>query len=179
MLFSGVYQSPLGEIRLLADQNFLFNLALSGQSFPAQSAEIVPALPENTPVLRETCAWLEAYFAGKKPSISSIPLALQGTGFRLAVWELLKQIPYGKIRTYGDLAAEIASQQGIEKMSARAVGGAVGSNPISIIIPCHRVIGTKGNLTGYGGGLDLKIRLLRHEGVDPGSFNLPGIKQRK
>lgn len=117
-----------------------------------------------TPVLRKTLDWLDAYFAGKNPG--PIPkVKLSGTDFRLMVWEYLKQIPYGETTTYGEIAKLIAKERGIERMSAQAVGGAVGHNPIAILIPCHRVIGSGGQLTGYAGGIQRKEYLLRLERI--------------
>jgi len=113
------------------------------------------------------------YFEGKKPQISELPLAPIGGEFRQTVWKMLTEIPYGKVITYGELAQKIAKQRGIERMSAQAVGGAVGHNPISIIIPCHRVVGANGNLTGFSGGIEMKLQLLQHEGVDINRFYIP------
>ena len=109
--------------------------------------------------------------------ILELPLAPMGDEFRQTVWTMLTDIPYGEVVTYGELAREIARQQGINKMSAQAVGGAVGHNPISIIIPCHRVVGANGNLTGFAGGIQMKLQLLEHEGVDTDRFYVPaGIR---
>lgn len=113
----------------------------------------------------QTSEWLDCYFSGKKPDFTPA-LQLNDTPFRIAIWKILQQIPYGEAVTYKDIAQEIARQKGISSMSAQAIGGAVGHNPISIIIPCHRVIGSNGNLTGYAGGLDRKINLLALEGAD-------------
>ena len=110
---------------------------------------------------------------GEKPDISELKLAPKGSEFRQTVWRILCEIPYGKTTTYGEIAKEIAHLNGLERMSAQAVGNAVGHNPISIIIPCHRVIGTNGSLTGYAGGIDKKIFLLNHEGVDTDNFYVP------
>ena len=117
---------------------------------------------ERPSVLEETSGWLDIYFSGREPDFTP-PLHLTGSDFRLAVWNLLLQIPYGQTITYKELAARIAEQRGLETMSAQAVGGAVGHNPISIIVPCHRVLGTDGSLTGYSGGIDKKISLLTLE----------------
>ncbi|MBQ9349310.1 MAG: methylated-DNA--[Oscillibacter sp.] len=110
-------------------------------------------------------AWLDTYFAGRMPDFTP-PLHLAGTVFQRTVWDLLLQIPYGTVTTYGDLAHRIAARNGIARMSAQAAGGAVGRNPVPIIVPCHRVVGADGSLTGYAGGLDRKARLLELEGVD-------------
>ena len=119
---------------------------------------------EDMPILRKAARWLDDYFAGRMPAIMVLPLSPQGTEFRRLVWYLLCQVPYGKTTTYGELAREVEARTG-KKMSAQAIGGAVGHNPISIIIPCHRVLGAKGQVTGYAGGVDKKIALLHLEGV--------------
>ena len=121
------------------------------------------------PVLEAACRWLDVYFSGRKPE-GMLPLAPRGSEFRRAVWELLREIPYGETVSYGDLAKRLEAQLG-RKTSARAVGGAVGHNPISILIPCHRVVGADGSLTGYAGGLEQKTALLRLEGVLPGEIS--------
>jgi methylated-DNA-[protein]-cysteine S-methyltransferase len=118
-------------------------------------------------------AWLDAYFAGLRPDIDALPLAPQGSAFRQAVWALLRAIPYGETTTYGDLARALAAQSGQTKVSAQAVGGAVGHNPLSIVVPCHRVLGRDGSLTGYAGGLDNKVKLLTLEGVDAAHWRVP------
>ena len=120
---------------------------------------------QETPVLTKAKRWLDIYFSGEEPKFIP-PLHPAGTAFRQAVWKILLQIPYGQTVTYGEIAQQFAAEQGISTMSAQAVGGAVGHNKISIIIPCHRVIGADGSLTGYAGGIDKKIALLRLEGTD-------------
>ena len=120
---------------------------------------------KNLAVFDQTKRWLDLYFSGREPGFTPALNPL-GSAFRRAVWEILLKIPYGKTTTYGQIAREIAAARGLAKMSAQAVGGAVGHNEISIIIPCHRVIGAHGNLTGYAGGIDRKIKLLQLEGVD-------------
>ncbi|MCI9156887.1 MAG: methylated-DNA--[protein]-cysteine S-methyltransferase, partial [Lawsonibacter sp.] len=117
--------------------------------------------------------WLDRYFAGERPAISELPLAPIGSEFRKEVWQVLCEIPYGETTTYGEISQKIAARRGLERMSAQAVGGAVGHNPISIIVPCHRVVGSNGSLTGYAGGLQKKIKLLTHEGVDMERFFVP------
>lgn len=158
------FRSPLGEITLAGRGEFL-----TGVEFLDQTPAALPPdrkIPDSTlPVLKAAEQWLERYFAGEDPG-ETPPIHLTGTPFRLAVWEQLRRIPRGKTTTYGAIAAEIARQLGIPRMSAQAVGGAVGHNPISIIVPCHRVVGTNGSLTGYAGGLDRKIRLLEIEQTD-------------
>lgn len=124
-----------------------------------------PAVCASCDVLRQTAAWLDAYFAGKRPDPSALSLDPHGTPFQRRIWAMLLQIPYGQITTYGRLAEEAAQRMKRERMSAQAVGSAVGHNPISIIIPCHRVLGTDGGLRGYAGGIEIKAALLEHEGV--------------
>ena len=123
-------------------------------------------VPQENAVLLRTKKWLDDYFAGRMPALITLPLAPQGSPFRRLVWQILCQIPYGQVRTYKEIADEVASYEGKDHMSAQAVGGAIGHNPISIIIPCHRVVGVNGSLTGYAGGLDKKAALLQHEGID-------------
>ncbi len=120
---------------------------------------------KNLAVFDQTRRWLDLYFSGREPGFTPA-LNPVGTAFRRAVWEILLKIPYGQTMTYGQIAREIAAARGLANMSAQAVGGAVGHNEISIIIPCHRVIGAHGNLTGYAGGIDRKIKLLKLEGID-------------
>lgn len=148
------YDSPVGTLLLTAEDSGLTGIYMN--------REIPDQLHEH-PVLQQTVLWLDAYFRGEKPP-ADIPLRPEGTAFRKQVWQLLMAIPYGESRSYGELARELAVMLGKENMSAQAVGQAVGSNPISILIPCHRCVGAKGQLTGYAGGIDKKIWLLRHEG---------------
>jgi methylated-DNA-[protein]-cysteine S-methyltransferase len=132
---------------------------MQGQAYALEGQQ-----PGNDPVLDAAQAWLEDYFVGKRPEPARLPLNPKGTEFQKAVWRLLLEIPYGQVTTYGALAAKLAQERG-GRMSAQAIGGAVGRNPISIIIPCHRVIGADGRLTGYAGGLWRKEALLRLEGT--------------
>ena len=128
---------------------------------------------DDLPVFTAIKNWLDKYFAGQKPAISDLPLAPIGGAFRKAVWDILCEIPYGEYITYGDIAKTMAARMGKASMSSQAVGGAVGHNPISIIIPCHRVVGANGSLTGYAGGISKKIKLLEHEGVDMSKLFVP------
>lgn len=157
------YQSPLGELLLAADEVGLTGLWFEGQKFFANQLG-KNCVEEENETLRLAKAWLDDYFAGKEPK-QMIPLHPVGTEFQMQVWKILCNIPYGKTITYGEIAREIAERRGIRRMSAQAVGGAVGHNKIGIIIPCHRVIGQDGSLTGYAGGLDKKVALLKIEGV--------------
>lgn len=155
MTYTYNYSSPLGEILLAANDNGLTGLWFYGAKFFA--ADLEDARTEKlTPVLRQTLRWLDTYFSGSEPDFMP-PLELHGSDFRRRVWAELEKIPYGETVTYG----EIAKKLGVK--SAQAVGGAVGHNPVSIIMPCHRVLGADGSLTGYAGGTDKKARLLELE----------------
>lgn len=171
MIHTQHYMSPLGGILLAADEEGLVGLWFEGQKYFA--AHMDAQTDETcTPIIRKAVLWLDAYFEGKTPDFTP-PLHPSGTQFQLAVWKLLLSIPYGETTTYGALAARLAAQMGRESMSAQAVGGAVGHNPVSIIIPCHRVVGTGGSLTGYAGGVERKRRLLELERADMTGFFVP------
>lgn len=165
MIYSTIYDSPIGKITLASDGENLVGAWIEGQKYFANSINEEIYSNDNLEIFTKTKAWLDKYFQGLQPDIKSLPLSPYGSDFRQAVWKILCKIPYGQTTTYGEIARQIAKQKGLSKMSAQAIGDAVGHNPISIIIPCHRVIGTNGSLTGYAGGLDLKIKLLKHEGV--------------
>ena len=156
MTYSDIVDSPVGPLYLTSDGEKLTGLWMREPEGEAVLADL--------PVLWEARKWLDAYFRGEAPAVEALPLAPKGTEFQMLVWELLLDIPFGQTRTYGDLAKEAAARLGKTRMSAQAVGGAVGRNPISIIIPCHRVVGAGHALTGYAGGLEKKLWLLRHEG---------------
>ena len=160
-----VYESPVGRITLVSDGGALIGAWIEGQKYFAATLQEEPENDPEEPVLRQAAAWLDAYFAGKKPAVSDLPLQPRGSAFRQEVWRLLCEIPYGATVTYGELAGKIAAARGMKRFSAQAVGGAVGHNPISIIIPCHRVVGADGSLTGYAGGIARKVSLLKHEGA--------------
>ncbi len=155
------YHSPLGRITIASDGEALTGLWFDGQKYfgSTLSAEYEE---KPLPVFDQAESWLEIYFSGRDPGFMP-PLCLRGTPFRKAVWEILLTIPFGHTMTYGEIAARLADQMGMPQMSAQAVGGAVGHNPISLIIPCHRVVGSDGSLTGYAGGLDKKMWLLKME----------------
>ena len=158
------YVSPLGDITMASDGEALTGLWFDGQKyFPQLNSEYISDY--NIPVFIQARKWLDAYFSGVNPG-EIPPVNIKGSSFRVSVWNILKKIPYGKSITYSEIANKIAISMQIPKMSAQAVGGAVSHNPISIIIPCHRVIGSKGDLTGYAGGLQRKIELLRIEHSD-------------
>ena len=165
------YESPLGGVLLAADEIGLTGLWFDGQKYFARG---LPAdrVERETPALLEAKRWLDIYFRGQAPDFTP-PLYMQTTPFRKAVWEIMLAIPFGKTMTYGEIAEKIAKQKGLSKMSAQAVGGAVGHNSISLIIPCHRVVGTNGSLTGYAGGIEKKVRLLTLEKADMSSFFVP------
>lgn len=150
------YFSPVGQLLLTSDGTHLTGLWMDRQP----TAQSLPG--ENVPVLLQTQNWLDRYFRGEAPAMT-IPLAAEGTPFQKRIWQFLLEIPYGATASYGELAKKAAKAMGKEKMSSQAVGGAVGRNPISIIIPCHRCIGADGTLTGYAGGLERKQWLLDHE----------------
>ncbi len=170
-MFIRHYDSPLGGILLAADEQGLTGLWFEGQKYFARS--LPPAREEReTPVLADAARWLDVYFSGHEPDFTP-PLHPAGTPFQRAVWALLGQIPYGGTTTYGALARTLAARGGLASMSAQAVGGAVGHNPVSVIVPCHRVVGADGSLTGYAGGIARKIALLRLEGADTARFRIP------
>ena len=171
MQYTTTYQSPLGEILLAADKIGLTGLWFDGEKFYADSLD-----PENEekeiPVFDDVKRWLDIYFSGREPDFMP-PVHMIGSEFREQVWKILREIPYGETITYGALAKRIAEERGLERMSAQAVGGAVGHNEISIIVPCHRVVGSDGSLTGYAGGVDKKEKLLMLEGVNMEDFYIP------
>lgn len=172
MIYTNAYDSIIGSLLLAADDIGLVGLWLNSDRFYANLLANCESVVKETPILEAVKRWLNAYFSGHEPKVE-VPLHLIGTPFRQEVWKLLLQIPYGKVITYGDLAKKIAEKRGVAYMSAQAIGGAVGHNEISIIIPCHRVIGANGNLTGYAGGIDKKLKLLELEGVDTKKLFLP------
>ena len=166
-------ETLIGKITLGSDGENLVGLWTDGQRYFGDTVPNEMLSNDELNIFTITKEWLNRYFDGKRPQISELPLAPIGGEFRQTVWKMLTEIPYGEVITYGDLARKIADQRGIEKMSAQAVGGAVGRNPISIIIPCHRVVGVNGNLTGFSGGIQMKLQLLQHEGVDTTQFYIP------
>ena len=171
MIFTQHYASPLGGILLAADGIGLTGLWFDGQKYFARDLP-VERTEQETSVLTEAKRWLDVYFDGREPDFMP-PLHPIGSAFRQSVWEILLQIPYGKTMTYGEIARRLTEKQGLSEMSAQAVGGAVGHNEISIIIPCHRVVGTNGSLTGYAGGIDKKMKLLELEHADMAGFFVP------
>ena len=165
------YCSPIGNILLAADDMGLTGLWFEGQKYFALNLNKVHE-ERKLPVFEKAKQWLDVYFLGKEPDFT-VPLHFTGTDFQNDVWEILCAIPYGQTMTYGEIAKKIAAKKGLPSMSAQAVGGAVGHNEISIIVPCHRVVGKNGSLTGYAGGIDKKIKLLQLEKVNMESFFIP------
>lgn len=154
MNFIQSYASPVGELTLVSDGAFLTGVWFGQFFHEGQKKELS--------VFEQTNRWLDLYFAGQIPDFLPL-LRLEGTAFRREVWDILLEIPYGETVSYGAIAKRVAQRRGIERMSAQAVGGAVGHNPISILVPCHRVVGSDGSMIGYGGGIDRKIKLLEIE----------------
>lgn len=171
MVFTRHYDSPVGGILIAADDKGLCGLWFDGEKYFADNLPEKHCDGDNL-IITDTVRWLDIYFSGKEPDFTP-PLNPSGSPFRRAVWDILLKIPYGQTVTYGDIAKEIAKMRKIKRMSAQAVGGAVGHNEISIIIPCHRVVGSDGSLTGYAGGIDKKIKLLELEGVDMSRLYVP------
>lgn len=166
MNYKSFYNSKIGKLILLSDGEFLTGLYFT--TAKALTKIDISKYCENNEldIFKNTKKWLDKYFNQEVTSLSEIPIKLNGTDFSLSVWNILKTIPFGCTMTYGDIAGIIAEYLGINKMSSQAVGHAVGNNPISIIIPCHRVLGKSGKITGYNAGLDKKIALLNHENIN-------------
>ena len=173
MQYTTHYDSPVGGLTLSSDGTHLTGLWMDGQKYFGSTLDQETQPMDAIPLFDTVRTWLDRYFAGKRPTPQELPLAPKGSPFRQQVWELLCAIPYGETTTYGALSKALSARLGRESMSAQAVGGAVGHNPIAIIIPCHRVVGATGSLTGYAGGLEKKVALLRHEGVDLSPLFLP------
>ena len=171
MIHTCTYLSPLGNMLLAADEAGLAGLWFEGQKYFANTLP-KETISQETPVLTQAKKWLDVYFSGKEPDFTP-PLHPAGSPFRQAVWQILLQIPYGQTMTYGQIAKKMAQIQNAPHMSAQAAGGAVGHNEVSIIIPCHRVVGTNGSLTGYAGGMEKKIALLKLEHADMDKFFVP------
>ena len=171
MIYTCKYNSPIGGITIASNGEALTGLWFDGQKYfgdtlPKEYRE------KNLPIFSESIRWLDIYFSGKNPDFTPA-LSFNASPFREAVWTILLTIPYGKTITYGEIAKKIAGEKEIETMSAQAVGGAVGHNPISIIVPCHRVVGTNGSLTDYAGGIGTKVKLLELEKTDMSGFFVP------
>lgn len=176
MYYTTTYQSPVGLITLASDENNLLGAWIEAQKYHGGTllqGEADGQQDDDNAILFDTKSWLDRYFASEKPAPSELPLAPMGTDFQKEVWGLLCEIPYGEVVSYGEIAKAVARNRNTSSMASRAVGAAVGRNPISIIVPCHRVIGSNGNLTGYAGGIDKKITLLVYEGIDVSAFSVP------
>ncbi len=175
MYYKTMCQSPIGEITLACDGTGrnLVGLWTEGQKYHGDTIPEAMVGIHDIPLFDTAKKWLERYFAGERPAISELRLAPIGGEFRQGVWKILREIPYGDVITYGGIAKKMADKMGKKSMSSQAVGGAVGHNPISIIIPCHRVVGSNGSLTGFSGGVQMKMKLLELEGVDMSGMFVP------
>lgn len=173
MYYSHGYASPIGPLLLASNGHHLAGLWMEGQKYFGRTVDETLAPDSRRQEFKDASAWLDAYFSGKNPHLADLPLAPNGTAFQKAVWRQLLEIPYGETVTYGAIARQVALEMKKTSMAGQAVGGAVGHNPISIIIPCHRVVGSSGSLTGYAGGLRKKIHLLALEGVNTAKFFVP------
>lgn len=173
MYFSTTYDSPVGTLTLCSDGENLCGLWIEGQKYHGATIPEAMVPRDDAEPFPQTRAWLDGYFAGRQPAIGDLPLRPIGSDFRQRVWRILTQIPYGQTTTYGAIAQQVAAEEGKDHMASLAIGGAVGHNPISIIIPCHRVVGSDGSLTGYAGGIERKMALLELEGVDMGRLYVP------
>ncbi|MCE5038844.1 methylated-DNA--[protein]-cysteine S-methyltransferase [Staphylococcus auricularis] len=171
MLYQTYYDAPIGRLTLTSDGEALTGLYLPNQANEENEADAC-INHASLPIFQQARRWLDRYFKGEEPE-THLPVKPSGTLFQERVWRILREIPYGTLWTYGEIAKRIAKETGKARMSAQAVGGAVGRNPISIVIPCHRVIGANGNLTGYGGGIETKIKLLSNEHVDLSGLHQP------
>lgn len=172
MDYTHIYHSPLGEITLASDGESLIGLWFEKNRYFGEILTKETMTDDHLPIFEQADHWLDIYFSGKVPNFTP-KLYVRGSDFRRRVCQILQAIPYGQTRTYKEIAAQIAAERGLARMSAQAVGGAVGHNPILIIIPCHRVIGTNGSLTGYGGGIERKIKLLELEKADMTGLFIP------
>lgn len=164
------YDTPLGRVTVAGREDAITGLWFDGQKYYGAGSALAGGERELS-VFAETKKWLDIYFSGRQPDFTP-PVLLCGSGFRTAVWDALKAIPYGTTVTYGAIARSLAAATGA-RVSAQAVGGAVGRNPVSIIVPCHRVVGADGSLTGYAGGTDKKLALLKTEGADVSRLYVP------
>ena len=167
MKYKANYPSPIGNLTLISDGTNLTHVILEKESY-YQNIKKEAKTNDNLEIFKQTKIWLDKYFNKEKPNIDNLKLKLEGTPFQIKIWNALKTISYGQTVTYGFVAQKINS-----KTSARAVGGAIGHNPIPIVIPCHRVVGTNNNLTGFTGGIDVKIKLLKLEGINTTKYKIP------
>ena len=173
MFYKTIYKSPVGILTLISDGKHLTHLIFESEKY-YQNIKESTKTNDSIDVFLKTKIWLDKYFNGQKPNINELNLKLEGTTFQNKVLDAIKNIPYGKVVTYKDIAKQIGQK------SYRAIGSAISHNPIPIIIPCHRVVGTNKSLTGFSGGLDVKINLLKLEGVDTTQYKMSkGAKYAK
>lgn len=177
MIYKTEYKTPIGSVILVAENNSLIGLWLEGQKYYLSNITESLIEKDDYPIFNKTKKWLDRYFNSEKPSISELNITLIGSAFRKNIWQILLTIQYGTTITYNDIAKKIAKSRNIPTMSAQAIGQAVGHNPISIIIPCHRVVGSNGSLTGYAAGITKKLYLLKHENIDTSKFFIPSKKE--
>lgn len=170
MIYFTEYTSPIGNLTISATVTALTGLYIQNQKYYPNTSQWQQVPPTANPILTAATNWLDLYFSRKTPAIATLPLSPQGTSFRQQVWRHLCNIPYGTTTTYGALSKLIAAENHLDSMSPQAIGSAVSHNPISIIIPCHRVVGADNTLTGYAAGTDIKRILLTHEGIDTSIF---------
>ena len=175
MYYTATYSCPVGTLTLACDEagKHLVGLWMEGQTYHGGTLADAMTPRADLPIFHTTKTWLDRYFAGERPDSAQLPLAPVGGDFRQGVWAVLREIPYGTVTTYGDIAKKMAARLHRKSMSSQAVGGAVGHNPLAILIPCHRVVGTNGSLTGYAGGIAAKWKLLELEGADLSRLLLP------
>lgn len=175
MFYSTTHSTPVGTITLACDgdEKNLVGLWIVGQKYHGGTLPEAMIAKDDIPLFDTAKKWLDRYFTGQKPPLSELPLAPIGGEFRQGVWDILREIPYGEVITYGEIAQKMAVKMAKKSMSGQAVGGAVGHNPLSILIPCHRVVGANGSLTGYAGGIPVKVKLLELEGVDLSRLFVP------
>ncbi len=171
MHYTSLYQSPVGEILIAADDIGVVGIWFRNEKYFAYCLDKENE-PRETSVINESKRWLDIYFQGREPDFCP-PLHMIGTDFQIEVWNILREIPYGSTTTYNEIAKRIVKNRGIERMSAQAVGTAVGKNNINLIVPCHRVVGTNNSLAGYAGGIDKKIRFLKLEGAFKEEYFVP------
>lgn len=173
MPYATEYETPIGKLVLASDGESLTGAWFEGQKYFGGHAGGDLVRDDGLAFFSQAREWLDRYFADDPLPVSALPLNPEGTAFQKRVWRKLREIPYGKLRTYGEIAEELATEEGKAHGSARAVGSANGRNPISIVQPCHRVVGADGSLTGYAGGVERKLWLLRHEHVDVHGLSVP------
>lgn len=172
-VYVSVYKSPLGNLTMASRGDKIIGLWMDGQKYFLGKLKEETVAKDDLEVFALCRRWLDDYFSGKNPPVDKDILQPEGSEFRQSVWNILLEIPYGATTTYGEIAKKLAREKDVKSMSRQAVGGRVGHNPISIIIPCHRVVGRNGSLTGYAGGIDKKISLLKHENADMSKLYRP------